>query len=260
MFESNVSKGGRYRRAFTPVTYTLLALNIAIYLLQYHLLPRFAPHSSLFDKFDSNYYALSIDGLRAGHWWQLITYQFLHGSALHIFANAWAIFMFGPVVELTLGKVRMLTLYLLSGIAGGLLQILCMWAWPNFFGDEPLIGASAAAYGLVAAFVALFPRQRLLMLLLFIIPMAMRARTLLWVCAIFSVIGIFYPLLEPFVDHHLTVARFIDSAFVNIGHAAHLGGMAIGLLLALGFRPKQHTPPVVDIDPKTSLKTTFPAE
>lgn len=246
-----------------PVTYTLLALNIGIYLLQYYVLPRFAPHSALFFKFDTNYYALSIDGLRAGHWWQLITYQFLHGSALHIFANAWAIFMFGPIVELALGKARMLTLYLLSGIAGGLLQIFCMWVWPNLFGDEALIGASAAAYGLVAAFVALFPRQRLLMLLFFIIPMSMRARTLLWVCAIFSVVGIVYPFLfESFVEHHLnlTVARFINSAFLGIGHEAHLGGMAVGLLLALGFRPKRHVLPVREIDPKSSLKTTFPAE
>ena len=261
MFENRGSGGQRSRWAFAPVTYTLLALNVSIYLLQYYFLPDVAPSFlCCFDKFDSNYFALSIAGLRAGHWWQLLTYQFLHGSLLHIFANGWGIFMFGPVVELSLGKARMLTLYLLSGIAGGLLQIFCMWVWPDLFGDEPLIGASAAAYGLVAAFVALYPRQRLLMLLFFVIPLAMRARTLLWVCAVFSVIGIFYPFLEPFVEHHLTVARYINSAFLGIGHAAHLGGMAVGLLLALGFRPRLPVPPVVEIDPKTSLKASSPAD
>ena len=76
-----------------------------------------------------------------------------------------------------------------------------------------MVGASAGAFGLVAAFAVLFPRQRLLLLLFFIIPIAMRARTLLWVSIAFAVFGIIVP-------------------FGNIGHAAHLGGILSGLVCA----------------------------
>ena len=67
---------------------------------------------------------MSLDGLRAGHVWQLLTYQFMHGGFWHIFLNCWAIFVFGRVLEATMGKKRMLTLYFLSGVMGGLAQML----------------------------------------------------------------------------------------------------------------------------------------
>ena len=55
-----------------------------------------------------HYFALSLDGLQAGHVWQLLTYQFMHGGFWHIFLNCWAIFVFGRAVETALGKGRML--------------------------------------------------------------------------------------------------------------------------------------------------------
>jgi membrane associated rhomboid family serine protease len=255
MFENRGYAGERMARPFTPVTWTLLAVNAAVFLFQYYALPVLAPDYFAADKFEDTF-ALSLDGLRAGHLWQLLTYQFMHGSLLHIFANSWAIVVFGRVVETTLGKWRMLAVYFLSGVAGGLLQMLGSWAWPRLFGDAAIIGASAGAYGLVAAFVTLFPRQRLLMLLFFVLPISMRARTLLRVSVTFSVIGIFYPFLLPFVHRHLTLAHYVDSLFMGIGHAAHLGGMAAGVLMTLWIRRGLRMRPVVEISPKSSLNIT----
>jgi len=215
-------------------TVTLIVVNALVYIFQYYLLPQIAPAFE-FEK----YFALSLDGLRAGHVWQLLTYQFMHGGFWHIFLNCWAIYVFGRVVETALGKRRMLTLYFLSGVVGGLVQMLCAWLFPEHFGGA-VVGASAGAFGLVAAFAVLFPDQRLVMLLFFIIPLIMRARTLLWLSVALAVLGI----LLPYVGIGI---------MGSIAHAAHLGGIVTGFLFAhwmRGFR----APPLFDDRTKSSLK------
>ncbi len=195
-------------------TIALLVVNVAVFILQYYILPRFSAAFRFED-----YFALSLDGLRSGHYWQLLTYQFMHGGFLHLFLNSWAIFVFGRPVESALGKGRMLGLYLSSGVIGGLLQMFCSWVWPEHFGTWPIVGASAGAFGLVAAFAVLAPNQRLLMLLFFVIPLAMRAKTLLWLSVGLAVAGIIIP-------------------YGNIGHAAHLGGIITGFIVARLMVPR----------------------
>jgi membrane associated rhomboid family serine protease len=259
MFQDGGDAEERTARPASPVTMILLAANAAVFLFQYYVLPRIARDAAVGDKFIENY-ALSVEGLRAGHLWQLLTYQFMHGSLLHIFANSWAIYVFGRVAEEVLGKWRMLAVYFLSGIAGGLVEMLGSWAWPHLFGEGPVIGASAAAYGLVAGFVALFPTQRLLILLFLIIPISMRARTMLRVCVGFSVVGIFYPFLQPLAHRYLPLPGALDAMFLHIGHAAHLGGMATGFLLALWMRRGIRMRRLMELRPKGALHITHAPE
>lgn len=197
-----------------PATIALLVVNVAVWVLQYSILPRFSAAFPFED-----YFALSLDGLRSGHYWQLLTYQFMHGPFWHLFFNSWAIFVFGRPVESALGTGRMLGLYFLSGVMGGLLQMLCSGVLPGHFGIEPIVGASAGAFGLVAAFAVLAPNQRLLMLLFFVIPLAMRAKTLLWLSVALAVAGMIIP-------------------YGNIGHAAHLGGIVTGFVVARLMVPR----------------------
>lgn len=216
-------------------TVSLIVVNALVYVFQYYLLPQIAPTFPF-----EGWFALSLDGLRAGHVWQLLTYQFMHGGFWHIFLNCWAIYVFGRAVEATLGKRRMLILYFLSGVMGGLLQMLLAWLMPEHFGAEAVVGASAGAFGLVAAFAVLFPDQRLVMLLFFIIPLIMRARTLLWLSVALAVLGILLP-------------YFGIGLMGNIAHAAHLGGILTGFLYAhwmRGFR----MPPFIHNGTKSSLK------
>jgi rhomboid family protein len=198
------TRGGLSRSA---TVWLVVALVIAFVLQSKLLNPEFA----------DQYLALSLPGLQHGFVWQLLTYQFMHGGWFHLLVNGWAIFLFGREIERLLGKTRMLALYFSAGVVGGLLQMLCAWFWPDRFGGA-VVGASAGGFGLVAAFAAFYPQRGLLMLLFFVLPLKMRARTLLLFCLVLTGLGIAFP----------------DSILGgNIAHAAHLGGMLTGYFSAL---------------------------
>ncbi len=164
---------------------------------------RFAPQSHFF-----SYLALSKEGMERGYVWQLVTYQFMHAGWLHLLLNCWAIFTFGREIEALLGERKFLALVFSSGIVGGVFQVLVSLVWPDLFGGA-VVGASACAFGLVAAFALIFPERELTMLVFFVIPVNLRAKTLLLVSAVLAVTGIVFP-------------------WDNVANAAHLGGMAMG--------------------------------
>jgi membrane associated rhomboid family serine protease len=152
-------------------------------------------------------FALSLYGLEHGRLWQLLTYQFMHAGALHLIFNCWAIYVFGQELEIALGRRPFLTLYFCSGILGGVAQALSELAGLGPAGDLPVVGASAAAFGLAAAFAMLFPNR--VFLLFFVLPI--RAK---WLVAFAGGLA-FYGLLSP---------------FDGTANAAHLGGLLTGLL------------------------------
>lgn len=216
----------------------LLIANVAIWLIERW---SYRTHGLVLDR----YFALSVDGLRHGYIWQLLTYQFLHAvpAPWHLLFNSWAIFVFGSEVEFALGKKRMLQLYFLSGIVGGLFQMLGMWLLPGLFGEGGTVGASACAFGLVAAFAVLYPNERIFLLLFFVIPLKMRATTLLRLSFALTIFGILFPILRA----HVRFLSLADPLFAGIGHAAHLGGIIAGFLLARrmlrGLPGKRVAPP-----------------
>jgi rhomboid family protein len=185
------------------VTLVIMLVNIAAFLGQM-LAGRFTNFPVL------GYFALSTDGLRHGYVWQLVSYMFLHGGWLHLLFNCWAIFVFGRDVETALGRKSFVALYFASGIIGGLVQALAGALFGGVFA-EPVVGASAGAFGLVSAFAMLFPERPLMLLLFFIVPLSMRAKFLLLFEAALAVLGLF---VGPF----------------NIANAAHLGGMLTGIV------------------------------
>jgi membrane associated rhomboid family serine protease len=213
----------RQPRRVPTATLTLIALNVVIYVIvEWASRRTFYPVEKL---------ALSLEGLRAGRWWELITYQFLHAPMhgpiglrtllpsewpWHLLLNCWCIFVFGPPVEFAVGKRNFVTLFLASGVAGGLLQIIASILTHHFGG--PVVGASAGAFGLIAAFATLYPDARLMVLVLLVIPVRMKANTLLTVAIAITAVGLFVNGMWP----HLAINR--------IAHAAHLGGLIAGLL------------------------------
>ncbi|MEG2457634.1 MAG: rhomboid family intramembrane serine protease [Bacilli bacterium] len=113
------------------VTYTLIAINILIYLLM--LSPKI--YTLFINSFASYYMNVQI-----GEIWRLITCVFLHANISHILFNMIALFMVGPEIEKYYGKVKFLCIYLLSGIIGSLFSCI--------LGSSVSIGASGAIFGL----------------------------------------------------------------------------------------------------------------
>ena len=201
------------RLSFTAM---VLIANVAAFLLQLSL--------AHFFRFPvDRYFALSIEGLKHGYVWQLLTYQFLHGGFIHLLLNCFVIYFFGREMEYTLGPRKFLILYFASGVMGGLFQVGAGLVIGGRFAAH-VVGASAGAFGLVAAFASLFPERLLTLLVMFIIPVNMRAKYLLLVEAVLTLIGIMFP---------------ID----NIAHVAHLGGMIMGMAFVRNHRLWEWPPP-----------------
>src|SRR5205814_724446 len=123
-----------------PVTKALIAINVAIYLVtavQGGGLS--APGGDLFNK-------MYLQGalVADGGWWRLVTAMFLHGSILHIGFNMFVLYAIGSAVEVYLGSLRYLALYLVSGLAGSAGALI---ATPN----GVTVGASGAIFGIFGA-------------------------------------------------------------------------------------------------------------
>ncbi len=196
------------RREMTAVN-LLIALNIGIFIC-----------TGLLRTEDSNLdymLALSLDGLSHGYLWQILTFQFMHAGVLHILLNLLTLHFLGRPLESWIGKRNFLRLYLVSGSAGGLLQIACSLLFPGHFMASPVVGASAGVFGVVGAFAAMIPEQRLTMLLFFVLPVTMKAKSMIYLATALALWGIIFP--------------------DNVAHVAHLGGMFTGIwmLKRLGF-------------------------
>ena len=188
-----------------PVVKAILWTNAAVFVLQV-LLQKWFDVDAMREVF-----ALSQEGLARGYLFQFISYQFLHGGLLHLLGNLLVIYFIGKEMERVLGRKSFLILYLSAGIIGGFLQIALSWIVPSFFPAVRVVGASAAAFGLVAAFAVMFPNQPITLLLFFVLPVSFRARTLLWIALALAVFG--------------TVAMQES----RVAHGAHLGGLCAGV-------------------------------
>lgn len=153
-------------------------------------------------------FGLSNEGLKAGRYYQLLTFQFMHVGLLHIVGNMFGLYFFGRAMEEILGGRKMLFLYLLSGTVGGLVQVALGLAFTKF-AHTNVLGASAGVFGLIAAFGTREPNYPITLLVFFVIPVTLLAKWLLLIEAIVSVSGLFM------------------GGFT--AHGAHLGGMLTGI-------------------------------
>jgi len=191
--------------SLTPIVRNLLIATGAIWLVQQLAGQQFINLFALQPLAIKNDFAI----------WQLVTYMFLHGNLFHIFFNMFTLWMFGCEVERHLGSSKFLQYYLLTGIAGGLLQLAVNWGAPSI-----IYGASAAIYGVLIAFGLLFPNRTITLLLFFILPIQMKARTMVAIFIGISLVLGFQGQLLGGGDH--------------VAHFAHLGGAFAGYFLLRG--------------------------
>jgi membrane associated rhomboid family serine protease len=208
----------RLQPGITPVVKWLLIINIAIFIIAF-LGERVFQLSLFMPKIVYNEYDVAI-GLESSpfikifgiyspyligkfFFWQFITYQFIHSTFLHIFVNMFTLFMIGRHVERQIGSVPFLRLYLIGGVFAGLLNLVF-----HLFVQYPTIGASGSICAILATFGLMNPHTRL-MLFIWFFPVIVKARTLVIVYAV------------------ITVLMSLQSAD-GIAHLAHLGGLIFG--------------------------------
>jgi len=154
-------------------------------------------------------FGLSRIGLAEGKLWQVVSYMFLHGSFMHLLGNMLGLYFFGTELEQRLGSRRFLLLYLGCGLLGGL-----GWLMLSGRGGGVCIGASGAVLGMVGTFAALYPRRQLTLLVFYVLPVTLTARTLALVIGGISLL-------------------FLGSDAGGIAHAAHLAGGIAGYVYGL---------------------------
>lgn len=133
--------------------------------------------------------------------WTLVTYMFAHGGFMHLFFNMLGLFFFGPALEARWGSREFIKFYTICGIGGAALSFL-------FAAHSPIIGASAAVYGVMLAFAMNWPEMPIYIWGIFPI----QARVLVLILGVFSLLSAF------------------SGSGGNVAHFAHLGGFAAGFL------------------------------
>jgi rhomboid-like protein len=219
----------------TPVVKNLLILNIIFFIATFVL-----RHTFDMEKWLALYYFNS-PNFRV---WQIISYMFMHGGLTHIFFNMLALFLFGPILEYSVGPKRFLNLYFICGIGAIILQWLVqaiqihsitggfIISHPELdssytaFGqaaqqlyntyNTPIVGASGAIFGLLVAFAMLYPNMEMMIIFF---PIPIKAKYLIPI----------YILLELW----LGVGQYGGD---NVAHFAHLGGALFGFLVVKSWR------------------------
>lgn len=211
-------------RNIPPVTRYLLVANLMIFLLA-AILQR---HGVDLNTLGGLHYIAA----PTFHWWQPITYMFLHANLSHIFFNMFAVWMFAPVIEHEWGAGRFLIYYIVCGLGAAVVQE-AVWALmlSNMSASYDVasiayygallntIGASGAVFGILFAFGWLYPDVPMYILFL---PIPIRARTFV----------IIYALIELFAGLGSVAGLTAD----HVAHFAHLGGLLFGWLLILYWR------------------------
>jgi len=205
-YESRYRHAPQMRMNFprlTPAVKWLLIINIVVFVLSFLI----TPLAEFFYRWFSVYPATVGMSLQL---WRLVTYQFLHSIAgfRHIGWNMLILYFLGTMLEPFWGSRKFLIFYLVCGAAGGVLYpLLALAGWLRV---GPLVGASGAILGVLAAIAILFPNRRVL--LMFVFPVRLRV-----VAIVLALIGI------------LTVLRPDRMANAG-GEAAHLAGMLAGAI------------------------------
>lgn len=182
------------------VTLSLAGLNLLVFLLMVAAgVDALHPSGQDLIRWGSNFSPLVL----RGQWWRLLTACGLHGGLAHLLLNTYALVVIGALLEPLLGRTRLLLAYVLSGLGGSLASL--WWHQPGWVNS---VGASGAIFGLYGTMLTLTATNAA--------RLSRSARAALFVHTLYIVGANFATGLQPGIDH-----------------AAHLGGLLAGALLAL---------------------------
>lgn len=235
--ERSYSNGGGMISRLTPVVKWLLILNLAIYFSD--LL--------IFDKWIRYHFAFRIQTtIFGGKLWELLTFQFIHGSIGHVIFNCIGLYFFGPWMERWWGTRRFVFFYLLCGAAGAMFYSILVFAGilPGEGLEAGLVGASAGIYGILVGVAVIAPTQSVTLLFP---PITLTMRQFALALIAISVVSI--------------LLKFGGN---EGGEAGHLGGAIMGYFLIKspkwrswlsGGSTRRKGRPASDFTPKIRART-----
>ena len=203
----------------TPAVQWLIAINAAIFFLQLTVVSRADMVGAL---------GFELRDFETASWWTIVTYMFVHAGFWHLAINMYMLWVFGPRVEHAWSAGGFVRYYVWCGLGGWLFHLLLSR-------DAPLVGASAAVFGVMLAYAMRWPDEE--MLLFGVVPMKVK-----WLVVLMTAIALL---------------GGIGLGDPTVGHFAHLGGFAFGWLYlrtssSAGLdRLRQRIAPVPDVPDET---------
>ncbi|WP_072395880.1 rhomboid family intramembrane serine protease [Hyphomicrobium sp. CS1GBMeth3] len=203
---------------FQWVTIALIAINVIVYFFETAQLDHQAIASFAIiprELFDTSLLPIPVEsvGPQFPERLTLLTYMFFHGDILHLAGNMLFLWVFGDNVEDAMGHIKYLFFYLACGVFAGLTH-----AWIDPTSEIPLIGASGAVAGVIAAYLVLHPRVRVWVLALKAIPLRISALFALGAWIVMQVVMVLLPQAGP------------------VAWWAHIGGLVAGAVLVVFLR------------------------
>lgn len=216
--------------ALPEITKNLIVINVLMYLATMAF-PNETMHLAMYP----------VQNETAFQPFQIVTHMFMHGGIGHLFFNMLGLYMFGGDIERVFGPKRYLFFYLSTGLGAAFMHMGVQY-WEinqlvqevntnfppdmlegvfekgtqlNIMLNTPVVGASGALYGLLAAFGMLYPNR---MIMLLIPPIPMKAK---YFALIFGGYALF---------------AGVNGIQPGVAHFAHLGGALLGALTILLWR------------------------
>ena len=160
-------------------------------------------------------YWLALPGdtiLALTHGWTFFTYMFLHEGLMHILFNMLWLYWLGKIFVEYVGSKRLVAVYLLGGISGGILFTLMSMIFPIYFSNTILLGASAGVMAVVVAIAILLPDYMIHLMF-------------------FGGVRLKYLALASFI-----LTSVLDISQNTGGKIAHIGGALFGMIFMLQYK------------------------
>ena len=203
------------------VNYSLIALNVIIFLWEVITTNFFSNELKVNEIFFT--YGTVPDRVFQGDFFALVTSMFLHGGVVHIIGNMVFLYIFGDNIEDRVGHFKYLILYLVWGIAAGIIHSLYAVSFGG--GNIPAVGASGAISGVLGAYLVLFPRAKIFTVIIAFFITTVRIPALAYI-PLWFILQVVFSILNP---------------EGGVAYLAHIGGFVVGagvIFLATWFFPQ----------------------
>ncbi len=202
------------------VNYFIIFINVVIFIIETMMpepyLNHFIHEFGLVPARYTNKIWAVLTGLPPWDYSPFLTNMFLHGGWIHLISNMWALWIFGDNVEDRLGHFRYLLFYIFCGILANFTHF-----FTNLDSTIPVVGASGAISGVMAAYLIMFPFSRIITLIpIFFIPFFIEIPALLYIGGWF---------ISQLFSGFLTL--LVPGEWSSIAWWAHIGGFVAGLIL-----------------------------